>query len=93
MTTHRTRNGNHGLLKRLACLATVLGLLASAGSSRAADNKRPPASPYGAATVAPFKAAPVVDGRIEPGEWDGTVQTVGFAAALYEAIEVVAMMR
>lgn len=30
------------------------------------------------ATLAPFQKAPVVDGKIETGEWDGAVGTVGF---------------
>jgi len=29
-------------------------------------------------TLAPFKKAPVIDGIINPGEWDGAVRTVGF---------------
>jgi len=32
----------------------------------------------GLSTVAPFRQAPVVDGKIEPGEWEGAVGTVGF---------------
>ena len=30
------------------------------------------------ATVAPFVTAPVIDGRIDPGEWDGAVRVTGF---------------
>jgi hypothetical protein len=38
-------------------------------------------APLYAATASPFKKAPTVDGRIEPGEWDGAVGTSGFAQA------------
>jgi hypothetical protein len=41
-----------------------------------ARSAEPP--PYGAATVAPFKTAPTIDGKIAPGEWDGAVRTTGF---------------
>ncbi len=34
-------------------------------------------SPY-MGTVAPFAKAPVIDGKISPGEWDGAVVTSGF---------------
>jgi hypothetical protein len=30
------------------------------------------------ATVTPFRQAPVLDGKISPGEWDGAVSTAGF---------------
>jgi hypothetical protein len=33
---------------------------------------------FGAATAAPFKKAPVIDGKVEAGEWDGAVRTSGF---------------
>ena len=33
---------------------------------------------YGEATATPLKKAPTIDGKIEPGEWDGAVRTTGF---------------
>jgi hypothetical protein len=40
------------------------------------------AEPERGATVAPFAKAPTIDGKIEPGEWDGAVGTVGFQDVL-----------
>jgi hypothetical protein len=36
--------------------------------------------PYGIATVSCFKKPPTIDGRLEPGEWDGALRTAGFQA-------------
>lgn len=38
----------------------------------------PAVNPFGEATATPLKKAPVIDGKIEPGEWDGAVRTTGF---------------
>lgn len=52
-------------------------VLASAATAFAAEN---PNDMYGAATVAPFRQAPVIDGRLSPGEWDGAMAVTGFLA-------------
>ena len=61
-----------------AVILAALGLSLADRACLAAQGAAP--AQY-AATVAPFEKTPVIDGKIEPGEWDGAVQTVGFAAA------------
>lgn len=62
---------------RLSCLA--LGLTV-AGAAARADEAWQKEFRNSRATVAPFRKAPTVDGKIEPGEWDGAVRTANFVA-------------
>ncbi|MGD0091657.1 MAG: glycoside hydrolase domain-containing protein [Planctomycetota bacterium] len=57
------------------CLLFVLAAFWTNGGHAAQAEGTPP---YGIATVAPFKKAPVIDGKIEPGEWDGAAGVTGF---------------
>ncbi|MGA2068121.1 MAG: glycoside hydrolase domain-containing protein [Thermoguttaceae bacterium] len=63
-------------------IATVSAVLAvvglSSGHCRAASDRQE--VPYGVASVACFKQPPTVDGRLEPGEWDGALRITGFQA-------------
>lgn len=61
----------HHALRPMAVFAVLLAICAA----QAAGAAQPI---YGKATVAPFKKAPVIDGKIAPGEWDGAVRTTGF---------------
>jgi len=65
-------------------LAAVVGLgvLLALGvpGVRAADAKKPDMGFGHFATFSPLKKAPTLDGKIEPGEWDGAVRTVNFLA-------------
>jgi len=54
----------------------IAGLIGLAMAAWGAGEQAAP--PYGAATVAPFGRAPVIDGRIEAGEWDNAVRAPGF---------------
>jgi len=56
-------------------MTALLPAMLAAGAALGAE---PTVSPYGEATAAPLKQAPVIDGKIEPGEWDGAVRTTGF---------------
>ena len=58
---------------RSGCPLFILVAFWASGGHAAQAEGTPP---YGIATVAPFKKAPVIDGKIEPGEWDGTALTL-----------------
>lgn len=55
---------------RVRLFVLCLGFMGLMGAAGAAKDS--------VATVSRFRKAPVVDGRIEPGEWDGAVRTTGF---------------
>jgi len=61
-------------VQKASWLHVTVALLIAVGGARAGDV---PAI-GGIATVAAFRRAPVVDGKIAPGEWDGAVRVTGF---------------
>jgi len=60
---------------RLNWMITTVWLYLAVVNVHGAENER-------GATVAPFAKAPTIDGKIEPGEWDGAVGTVGFQSVI-----------
>jgi len=66
------------LLAAIACLFVLMMSMAVA-----ADSKPPATEAMGwghCATIAPLKKAPILDGKLDPGEWDGATGTVNFLA-------------
>jgi len=67
---------------KLSSVAVGFGVLLALGAMGGkAENAKKPEIGYGhCATFSPLKKAPTLDGKIEPGEWDGAVRTVNFLA-------------
>ena len=64
-----------------------LGVTAVLSSVFAADEPKKPATESMGwkhmATVSQFRAAPVLDGKLEPGEWDRAVSTINFMSLAF----------
>lgn len=54
----------------------LLALVLSALMAQAAE--KAPSMRDNQASVAPFAKPPVIDGKFEPGEWDGAIKVIGF---------------
>lgn len=60
--------------------SSLLFLVLAWSLSETPGRTQSPSSSYGG-TASPFRTPPTVDGRIEPEEWKGALQTVGFSYA------------
>jgi len=54
-------------------IGVLLGFAAGVWAAQAPTNT----AEFGG-TLSPFKKAPVIDGKVDSGEWDGAIRTVGF---------------
>ncbi|MCX5662969.1 MAG: DUF6067 family protein [Planctomycetota bacterium] len=68
----------------LVSLALAFILCVGANPARGQVPAEPPTQ---GGTLAPLKKAPTIDGKIEPGEWDGAIRTVGFQDLNFRRVE------